>query len=189
MGTLGTTADELERRLSEILQLSARWDALVLLDEADSFLEARSSNSALERNAMVSVMLRLVEYHRGILFLTSNRIESIDPAFQTRISLALRYEPLDVEGRSQVWKNLILKSNQCLEGLDAKALAKAAELNGREIKNALRLALALAADEGGKLTQGLLLETASVVDGHKESMNADWKQETKPRSWMSSWWN
>lgn len=84
MGTLGTTADELERRLSEILHVSQRWDALVLLDEADSFLEARSSHSPLERNAMVSVMLRLVEYHRGILFLTSNRIDSIDPAFQTR---------------------------------------------------------------------------------------------------------
>ena len=58
---------------------------------------------------MVSVMLRLVEYHRGILFLTSNRIESFDPAFQSRITLALRYEPLNLEGRVQVWENLLLK--------------------------------------------------------------------------------
>jgi hypothetical protein len=53
MGILGTTADQLERRLGEILQLSECWDALLFLDEADSFLEARSSNSSLERNAMI----------------------------------------------------------------------------------------------------------------------------------------
>ena len=60
---------------------------------------------------MVSVMLRLSEYHQGILFLTSNRIDSIDPAFQTRITLALRYEPLDMEGRSKVWENFLLTAS------------------------------------------------------------------------------
>jgi SpoVK/Ycf46/Vps4 family AAA+-type ATPase len=88
MGTLGTTADDLERRLKEILNLSAKGNAIILLDEADSFLEKRSSTSSLERNAMVCVMLQLVEYFSGILFLTSNRIDSLDPAFQTRITLS-----------------------------------------------------------------------------------------------------
>lgn len=182
MGTLGTTADELERRLSEILDLSARWGALVLLDECDAFLEARSSNSSLERNAMVSVILRLVEYHRGILFLTSNRIESLDPAFQTRITLALNYEPLDLDGRVQVWENLILKSGQSLDSLDLNSLSKF-ELNGREIKNALRLAMALAAEEGGELTQELLLETAAMVNGNKVV-----EKDTKPRGLLSFLW-
>lgn len=53
----------------------------------DIFLEKRSSKGSLERNAMVSVMLRLVEYFSGVLFLTSNRVESLDPAFKTRITL------------------------------------------------------------------------------------------------------
>ena len=197
MGTLGTTADELERRLSEIIDVCARWDALVLLDEADSLLEARSSNSPLERNAMVSVMLRLVEYHRGILFLTSNRIDSLDPAFMTRITLALRYDPLDVEGRAQVWANLLLKSSgTSLDSVDVKALARAAELNGREIKNALRLAMALAADEAAvgdadwqvKLSQELLLETIAVVEGHKDTMRSEWQKEGGKRSGWLSWW-
>ncbi|KAL3774378.1 hypothetical protein ACHAW5_009075 [Stephanodiscus triporus] len=187
MGTLGTTADELERRLCEILRLSARWDALVLLDEADSVLAERSSNSPIERNAMVSVMLRLVEYHCGILFLTSNRIESIDPAFQTRITLALRYESLDLEGRAQVWKNLLIKSNQDLDSLDVKALAKT-ELNGREVKNALRLAMALAAEESGCLSQDLLLETSSIVYGHKGAMEIGLNEEKANSGCFSSWW-
>lgn len=188
MGTLGTTADELERRLCEILSLSARWDALVLLDEADSVLEERSSSASIERNAMVSVMLRLIEYHHGILFLTTNRIESIDPAFRTRITLALRYESLDVEGRAQVWKNLLTKSNQSLDSIDLKALSKT-ELNGREVKNALRLAMALAAEEGGCLTQDLLFQTTTIVYGNKGAMEINSKEEKAEASGcFSSWW-
>mmetsp|Transcript_19687 Transcript_19687/g.38967 ORF Transcript_19687/g.38967 Transcript_19687/m.38967 type:complete len:537 (+) Transcript_19687:3-1613(+) len=190
MGTLGTTADELERRLGEILHLSARWNAILLLDEADSFLESRSSNSPLERNAMVSVMLRLVEYHQGILFLTSNRIDSLDPAFQTRITLALRYEALDLEGRAKVWENLLVKSGyeQKLESFDLMTLAKT-PLNGREIKNALRLAMAMAVDEGVGLSQNLLAETTIVVHDQKNNLRVDWDDEEVNRGCLWSWWH
>eukprot|EP00531_Pseudo-nitzschia_arenysensis_P000708 CAMPEP_0116134002 /NCGR_PEP_ID=MMETSP0329-20121206/10415_1 /TAXON_ID=697910 /ORGANISM="Pseudo-nitzschia arenysensis, Strain B593" /LENGTH=957 /DNA_ID=CAMNT_0003628687 /DNA_START=217 /DNA_END=3090 /DNA_ORIENTATION=+ len=162
MGTLGTTADDLERRLTEILKLSAKWDAIILLDEADSFLEKRSSTSSLERNAMVSVMLQLVEYFTGILFLTSNRMDSLDPAFQTRITLSLPYHALTEEGRQKIWENLLHKSGIVCQGIDTRELAKH-PLNGREIKNALRMALALAAEEDCPLNHTLLTETSSMV--------------------------
>ena len=68
LGQLGVTPAELETKLGEILDLCSKWDALILLDEADIFLEKRSSTGSLERNAMVSVMLKLVEYFSGILF-------------------------------------------------------------------------------------------------------------------------
>ena len=45
--------------------ICSRWNALVLLDEADVFLEKRTSEGSITRNAMVSVMLRLVEYFQG----------------------------------------------------------------------------------------------------------------------------
>lgn len=163
MGTLGTTADDLERRLTEILKLSAKWDAIILLDEADSFLEKRSSTSSLERNAMVSVMLQLVEYFTGILFLTSNRMDSLDPAFQTRITLSLPYYNLTEDGRQKIWENLLHKSGIANKGmLNTRELAKH-PLNGREIKNALRMALALACEEDCPLNQKLLMETSSMV--------------------------
>ena len=50
----------------------ARWEAVLLLDEADVFLEARSTHD-LERNKLVSIFLRVLEYYEGILFLTTNR--------------------------------------------------------------------------------------------------------------------
>ena len=55
-------------------------------------------------------MLRLVEYFQGVLFLTTNRVKSFDPAFQTRITVALRYHPLDQPSREKVWTNLLVSS-------------------------------------------------------------------------------
>jgi SpoVK/Ycf46/Vps4 family AAA+-type ATPase len=172
MGCMGTTADELERRLSEILKLSAKWDAIILLDEADAFLETRSSSSSLEKNAMVGVMLKLVEYFSGILFLTSNRLDSIDPAFKTRITLALKYDHLDVEAREQIWINLLKSSGVDLTAIDTRALASCFVLNGREIKNALRLALALAAEDGSITpSHSMLMETSAMVGPYQDDDN------------------
>ena len=174
LGQLGTTPAELETKLGEILDLCGKWDALILLDEADIFLEKRSSNGSLERNAMVSVMLRLVEYFKGVLFLTSNRVDSLDPAFKTRITLALRYEQLDKAGREQVWTNLLEASGQgdvIKEGLIDTSVLAESELNGREIKNAIRLAMALAKEDGKPLTQDIILETVDILLDFNEKMN------------------
>ena len=174
LGQLGTTPAELETKLGEILDLCGKWDALILLDEADIFLEKRSNNSSLERNAMVSVMLRLVEYFKGVLFLTSNRVDSLDPAFKTRITLALRYEQLDKAGRNQVWLNLLNASGQgdaIKNGLiDTMALAEQ-QLNGREIKNAIRLAMALAKEDDKQLTQDIIMETVDILLDFNEKLN------------------
>jgi hypothetical protein len=58
----------------------------VTSDEADVFLEARGrGENDLRRNAMVSVLLRVLEYYDGILILTTNRMRSFDIAVQSRI--------------------------------------------------------------------------------------------------------
>ena len=53
-------------------------------------------------------MLRLLEYYSGCLFLSSNREAStIDAAIASRITVMLGYPPLDLDGRTKVWKNLV----------------------------------------------------------------------------------
>ncbi|KAF2170334.1 hypothetical protein M409DRAFT_64114 [Zasmidium cellare ATCC 36951] len=78
-GALGSTAPEINKNLSAILGLCAHWNAVLLLDEADIFLAKRSLDD-LERNAIVSVFLRELEYYRGIMILTTNQPELIDHA-------------------------------------------------------------------------------------------------------------
>jgi len=60
VGELGTTTTELETKLREILEVASCWNAVILLDEADIFLEARNE-SDIKRNAMVGQFLRLLE--------------------------------------------------------------------------------------------------------------------------------
>ncbi|KAH9931588.1 uncharacterized protein B0H18DRAFT_1208895 [Fomitopsis serialis] len=87
---LGSDASTVDGTLRHVFSIVTRWSAIVLIDEADVFLEQRSMHD-LSRNAMVAVFLRHVEYYRGILFLTTNRVTAFDPAFLSRIHIALHF--------------------------------------------------------------------------------------------------
>ena len=50
---LGETANEVEESLEQVLELSSKWNAILLLDECDMFLEARST-ADIRRNRLVS---------------------------------------------------------------------------------------------------------------------------------------
>ena len=52
-GDLGTTVDIVEHRLKEALDRCSQWNAVLLIDEADVFLESRSIND-IKRNEIVS---------------------------------------------------------------------------------------------------------------------------------------
>ena len=190
-GDLGITAAEVEKTLGAVLDLCQTWDALVLIDEADIFLEARTSTE-IQRNALVCVMLRLLEYYSGCLFLSSNRpADSIDPAIASRITVMLGYPPLDAQGRAKVWQNLIelvpalpvdaesgnpldrivrnpRKASKYREHLtteDYAALGTQYALNGRQIKNSIVLARALARERGTPLSLPVLHRAVTAVAG------------------------
>ena len=69
-GDLGLDPRQVESKLQGILDMCTRWNAILLLDEADVFLEQRSLHE-LERNKLVSIFLRVLEYYEGIMFLVS----------------------------------------------------------------------------------------------------------------------
>jgi SpoVK/Ycf46/Vps4 family AAA+-type ATPase len=89
-GDLGCQPGKIENELSQTLKLVARWNAILLLDECDIFLEKRSVYN-LERNTIVSIFLRVLEYYEGILFMTTNRINDSDVAVHSRIHVSLEY--------------------------------------------------------------------------------------------------
>ncbi|KAK1585439.1 AAA family ATPase [Colletotrichum navitas] len=60
-GELGTTVDKVDKQLGVVLDITRRWGCVLLIDEADIFLFKRGE-AQLERNALVSVFLRRLEY-------------------------------------------------------------------------------------------------------------------------------
>ncbi|KAJ8124863.1 hypothetical protein O1611_g8777 [Lasiodiplodia mahajangana] len=147
-GDLGIEASKVESGLNKALEICRLWNAVLLLDEADVFLGARDSNH-LERNELVSIFLRRLEYYRGLMFLTTNRVNSIDSAFKSRIDLILPYFDLDEQSRKRVWENFIGKLNKGVADFSDADIAKLAKtkLDGREIKNSIKTGLILASHD------------------------------------------
>lgn len=143
VGELGTSASELEERLRQVLDIAATWNAVLLLDECDIFMEART-DSNIQRNAMVGVFLRLLEYYQGVLFLTSNRAKNIDKAFYSRISMAINFPPLTTQDRMKIWENNLALNGVSLNQEEIEFLSSEYSINGRQIKTACRNAMALA---------------------------------------------
>ncbi|KAI5917688.1 hypothetical protein F4810DRAFT_640519 [Camillea tinctor] len=110
-GDLGTDSRYLEAELQKILDICHAWGAILLLDEADVFLEKRNMQD-IHRNALVSIFLRQLEYFQGILFLTTNRVQTFDDAFQSRIHIALPYKALDIKAKKAVFRIFIERARQ-----------------------------------------------------------------------------
>lgn len=104
-GDLGLEPDQVENNLRGIFRLAGLWDCILLLDEVDTFFSQRSkADAAMNKNALVSVFLRVLDYYTGILFLTTNRAGAIDEAFKSRIHCKIYYPPLDRRQTLEIWQ-------------------------------------------------------------------------------------
>ncbi|KAK1573261.1 uncharacterized protein LY79DRAFT_569008 [Colletotrichum navitas] len=174
-GDLGTTAKEVEVELEKNFALASRWGCILLLDEADVFLSARERMD-FNRNGLVAVFLRVLEYYAGILFLTTNRIGDFDEAFASRIHMSLYYPELDEQKTLKVFRlNLdLIEQRFQKQGrtiiIDPSSIEDFAlhhfhehrynRWNGRQIRNACQTALALAEFDA----QGGILDVNSEID-------------------------
>ncbi|KAI1742631.1 hypothetical protein F4680DRAFT_411273 [Xylaria scruposa] len=158
-GDIGTKPEDVEQYLKKVLNLGKSWDCVVLLDEAEVFLQERSLED-IQRNALVSVFLRTLEYYDGILILTSNRVGTFDEGFRSRIQLAIHYPKLEQANRRRVWENFVnrLGSDPIASAeIDIRNLRSNLtelskfDLNGREIRNAITVARPLAKSEERKV--------------------------------------
>ncbi|KAL8382972.1 hypothetical protein RB595_006644 [Gaeumannomyces hyphopodioides] len=171
-GDLGLTPTDVEANLQTSFQMAQAWDCVLLLDEADVFLAERSRDN-VERNALVSVFLRVLEYYEGILFLTTNKVGAFDEAFKSRVSMALYYPSLDCDQTIGIWRTQMRRLHkssieaapgdkfQHIEFDEGEIIMYATQLwalqqtapqfkpvwNGRQIRNAFQTAIALAEHE------------------------------------------
>ncbi|KAF4536434.1 ATPAse [Lasiodiplodia theobromae] len=163
---IGTSPTEVELNLTNHFKTAKSWGAVLLIDEADVFMERRST-ADLNRNSLVAGFLRALEFYEGMLFLTTNRVGSFDDAFISRVHLKLYYPNFTPEQRKQVWQTFVDKLNQergdyirlhgsadeYLESKEMQALA----WNGREIRNAFQTAVTLAEFDDERDKEGTIL--------------------------------
>ncbi|KAF2468237.1 P-loop containing nucleoside triphosphate hydrolase protein [Lindgomyces ingoldianus] len=173
-GDLGVEASSLEKCLNEAFEMAAKWNAIILIDEADVYLEQRQPNE-LQRNSLVSVFLRVLEYYEGIMFLTTNRVEQFDLAVKSRIHLTLKYSRLSEASRRALWHDFLQtgSSGSNLNHFDDRLLDELAshDLNGRQMRNVVRTAYAIALSKGSSLTADHLRTTIKAMVTFQEERN------------------
>lgn len=141
---IGVEPTRVERNLIRWFDVAQNWGTIVLIDEADIFMEERVPQD-LARNHLVAGFLRALEYFKGIVFLTTNRVGTFDEAFISRIHVPIYYGEFTPEQRMRVWDTFFEKLELDRESTmrivpSAKDYVGSSDLqnlkwNGREIRN------------------------------------------------------
>jgi AAA+ superfamily predicted ATPase len=102
------------------------------------------------------VFLHLLEYFEGVLILTTNRIAAFDKAFKSRIHVAIHFPTLTSSARAQIWRTFLLRvpgvsADTPLLSPQTLDLISQPKLNGRQIRNVVRTAHAMAKSDGVQL--------------------------------------
>ncbi|CRK28687.1 hypothetical protein BN1708_015327 [Verticillium longisporum] len=188
-GELGTDSRFLETELQKILDICHAWGAILLLDEADVFLEKRNMHD-IHRNALVSIFLRQLEYFQGILFLTTNRVETFDDAFQSRIHVALRYDKLSVKAKRAIFQ-IFIERARTIDKVAATAFTEEDfdyltkfDLNGRQIKNTIRTAQALATNKKEALSMLHIKDVLEVQRSFEQDLKGGTGYEDAMRAYQ-----
>jgi len=135
---LGLNPEDLEAELKRVLTRSARWDAILLIDEADVYVHKRGNN--INQNAIVGVFLRVLEYHDATIFLTTNVPDIVDDAIISRCIAKIEYSYPTKEQQIKIF-NIISKTSGIK--IDSQIILdfvdKHHEYTGRDIKNIIKL--------------------------------------------------
>jgi SpoVK/Ycf46/Vps4 family AAA+-type ATPase len=157
---------ETEKNLARAFDAAEAGHAILLFDEADALFGKRTANvqSSTDRyaNMETNYLLQRIERFSGIAILTTNLITSIDPAFQRRIAVHVRFEMPDEETRAQLWERMIPESAPRAGSFDFRTLGRSYKFSGGFIRNAVLRAAYLAAAEGSKIAMSHLSRAAEL---------------------------
>jgi hypothetical protein len=142
---IGETEKSIERALSAAESLNI----VLLLDEGDALMARRTDvTSANDRyaNLETNFLLQRIESFDGILLVTSNDADRIDPAFARRMDAALTFRPPDEIRRHDILRQQ-LGDHRVSPGLMQDVACRCA-LSGGQLRNIALHARLLAFDLG-----------------------------------------
>jgi tRNA A37 threonylcarbamoyladenosine biosynthesis protein TsaE len=144
---------ESEKNLNQVFSRAEELDVVLLLDEGDALLTARTSvQSSNDRyaNLETNYLLQRIESFEGILIVTTNAPQSIDSAFQRRMDVVVQFRLPEPEERWNIWQ-LHLPADHEVDQAWLEDVAVRCTLSGGQIRNAVLHAALVAMDDGGRL--------------------------------------
>jgi hypothetical protein len=139
---------ETEKNLSRVLGRAEDLNVILLLDEGDALMTRRTdvkSSNDRYANLETNYLLQRLESYTGIVIVTTNAAQSIDPAFRRRMDSVVKFHLPDTTERWHLWQAHLPAGHR----VDASAIEEVAvryPLTGGQIRNisirAAQLALA-----------------------------------------------
>lgn len=121
---------------------------VLLFDECDSLITNRK-NVGIILASQINTLLSELERHEGIVIFTTNRLGSLDPAMERRITEKVEFEFPNKELREKIWLRMIPKEAPIEKDVEFKTLSEF-PLAGGNIKNCVLNAARHAAYKGDK---------------------------------------
>jgi len=110
-------------------------EPILLLNEADQFLGARSSGitSSADQmhNQMQNIFLEQIENFRGMLIATTNLLENIDKAFSRRFNYKIEFKKPDKMQRCKIWEKTLPLEAPYEDDFNIEALSEYALTGGQ----------------------------------------------------------
>ncbi|MGE0550173.1 MAG: ATP-binding protein [Kofleriaceae bacterium] len=156
---------ETEKNLGAVFDAAEAGHAILLFDEADALFGKRTDvKTSTDRyaNLETNYLLQRLESFTGVCLLTTNHDSHIDPAFQRRLSLHLRFDSPDAEQRGVLWRTMLPPAAPVALDLELDDLAARFPMSPGHIRNATLRAAFLAADEDSAITTDHLMRAAQL---------------------------
>jgi SpoVK/Ycf46/Vps4 family AAA+-type ATPase len=99
---------ETEQNMAGMFAAAESENAVLLLDEADSFLQDRRGAQRTYEVTEVNEMLQGMERHQGVFICTTNLMDRIDQAALRRFTFKIRFQPLTREQRRAMFVTEVL---------------------------------------------------------------------------------
>ena len=120
---------ETEQNMAAMFEEATQEKAVLLLDEADSFLLDRRGAQRSYEVTEVNEMLQQMERHNGVFICTTNLLDRIDQAALRRFTFKIKFKPLSADQRERMFITEALKGNADLLTPDVRRqLAKLEQL-------------------------------------------------------------
>ena len=112
---------ETEQNMAAMFKEAELEKAVLLLDEADSFLQDRRGAQRTYEVTEVNEMLQGMERYAGIFICTTNLLESLDQAALRRFTFKIKFMPLTASQREAMFVTEALAGNQAALTSDLRA--------------------------------------------------------------------
>ena len=99
---------ETEKIIAQAFEDAQRDDAVLLLDEIDSFLRDRTLSSHSWEVTQVNELLTQIENFEGVFIATTNLMDLLDPAALRRFDLKTKFDFLKLEQAKNYSKSILL---------------------------------------------------------------------------------